>query len=116
MSALAFKTGQAIGSPGLTMEEAYGLRVWDDVDERLDEAKETDAAMRLLKAEKIRFGKWPLSVLAYNAGDRIVTKGIFKTGSRNAWVLIRHGYQGDKNYLAKFTAAILLMKNPDLLD
>ena len=96
--------------------QAYGLRVWDDVDERLDVAKETDAAMRLLKAEKIRFGKWPLSVLAYNAGDKIVTKGIFKTGSHNAWVLIRHGYQGDKNYLAKLTAAILLMKNPHLLD
>ena len=96
--------------------QAYGLRVWDDVDERLDEAKETDAAMRLLKAEKIRFGKWPLSVLAYNAGDRIVTKGIFKTGSRNAWVLIRHGYQGDKNYLAKLTAAILIMKNTHLLE
>ncbi len=96
--------------------QAYGLRVWDDVDERLDVVKETDAAMRLLKAEKIRFGKWPLSVLAYNAGDRIVTKGIFKTGSHNAWVLIRHGYQGDKNYLAKLTAAILVMKNPDLLD
>ncbi len=95
---------------------AYGLRVWDGVDERLDEAKETDAAMRLLKAEKIRFGKWPLSVLAYNAGDRVVTKGIFKTGSRNAWVLIRHGYQGDKHYLAKLTAAILIMKNPSLLE
>jgi membrane-bound lytic murein transglycosylase D len=94
---------------------AYGLRVNETVDERLDVLKETDAAMRLLKSEKIRFGKWPLSVLAYNAGDKIVTKGIFKTGSHNAWVLIEHGFQGEKDYLPRLMAAMIIMKNPDLI-
>lgn len=94
---------------------AYGLQVWDGVDQRLNIPKETDAAMRLLKAEKIRFGKWPLSVLAYNAGDKMVTRGIFRTGSHDAWELDRQGYRGDKNYLAKLTAVILVMKHPELL-
>lgn len=95
---------------------AYGLRVWNGIDDRLDVPKETDAAMRLLKAEKIRFGRWPLSVLAYNAGDKIVTKGIFKTGSHNVWTLIENGFEGDKDYMAKLTAVILIMKHPHLID
>ena len=95
---------------------AYGLRVWNGIDDRLDIPKETDAAMRLLKSEKIRFGKWPLSVLAYNAGDKLVTKGVFKTGSHNVWTLIENGFEGDKDYMAKLTAVILIMKNPHLID
>lgn len=95
---------------------AYGLRVEGDNDERLDIPKETDAAMRLLKSEKIRFGRWPLAVLAYNAGDGMVMRGVLATNSSNVWDLIEQGYEGDRHYMAKFVAAILIMKHPSLID
>jgi hypothetical protein len=34
-------------------------------------------------------------------------------GSRDAWKLIRNGYEGDKDYLPKLMAAILIKRNPD---
>ncbi len=94
----------------------YGLQVWDQVDERLDIEKSTDAALRLLLANRVRFKKWDLSLIAYNAGEKIVSKGILKTQSHDAWKLIRNGYEGNKDYLAKVMAAIIIMRNPESVE
>lgn len=94
----------------------FGLRVDGQKDDRLDIALNTDAAMRLLQADKLRFNDWHLSVLAYNMGEDAVQKGINATGSRDAWTLIRNGYEGDKDYLPKLIAAILIMKNPESVE
>ena len=91
----------------------YGLVVDDRRDERLDVEVETDAAMRYLKSNNLQFRDWNLAVLAYNMGERAVQKAIEETGSRDAWTLIRKGYEGDKDYLAKVVASILIMQNPD---
>lgn len=91
----------------------FGLRVDNVIDERLEKPLLTDAAMRLLLANKLRFGSWMLSVSAYNAGEERVQDGITKTGSRDAWVLVGKGFEGDQDYLAKLMAAILIMNNPD---
>lgn len=93
----------------------YGLRVDKNVDERLDVPLASDASMRLLLANKIRFKDWWLSIMAYNMGSTAVQKGIDETGSRDAWTLIRSGHEGDKNYLAKFMAAAIILKNPEIL-
>lgn len=94
----------------------YTLNVWPPVDDRMDPEKLTDAALRMLLSDKIRFGDWELSILSYNAGEKVVSKGILKTRSRDAWTLIRNGYEGDKGYLARVMAAVLIMKNPSLLE
>jgi membrane-bound lytic murein transglycosylase D len=94
----------------------YGLRVDDQVDERLNVELETDAAMRYLKSAHLQFRDWELALLAYNAGFSAVEKGIQQTGSRNAWELIRNGHDNDQNYLAKVIAVVLIMKNPHLLN
>jgi hypothetical protein len=73
----------------------------------------TDAAMRVLLANKLRFNDWRLSVLAYNAGASRVQGGIEATGSRDTWILIRSGHEGDKDYLPRLMAAILIMRNPE---
>jgi hypothetical protein len=39
-------------------------------------------------------------------------KAIDKTGSRDAWELIRQGYEGDQDYLARVMATVLILKNP----
>jgi beta-lactamase regulating signal transducer with metallopeptidase domain len=95
--------------------ESFGLVVDNHVDERLDVEKETDAAMRLLLSGKVRFKNWPLSAIAYNAGDVMVSQGIMDLKSYDAWTLIDNGYEGDRGYLAKVEAAILILKNPYLV-
>jgi hypothetical protein len=69
-----------------------------------------------LSANELRFQDWQLAILAYNAGERQVQKGIDATGSRDAWKLIAAGYDGDQNYLAQVMATIIIEKNPSILD
>lgn len=91
----------------------YGLRVDSQKDERLDVALLTDAAMRYLQANNLRFKDWHLSALAYNMGENAVQKGMDALDTRDAWELIRNGHEGDKDYLPKLMAAILIMRNPE---
>ena len=93
----------------------YGMKVEAKVDERLNTDMETDAAVRYLSSNHARFHDWQLALLAYNAGENTVQRGIDSTGSKDAWKLIQAGFEGDKDYLAKVTAAVLIMKNPDSL-
>jgi membrane-bound lytic murein transglycosylase D len=90
----------------------YGLKVDRHVDERLDPLQLTDAAMRYLKGSEARFKDWLLAIQSFNSGVRRVEEGIEETGSRDAWVISKLGYDNDKNYLAKVMAAILILKNP----
>jgi membrane-bound lytic murein transglycosylase D len=83
-------------------------------DDRLDKGLETDAAMRYLKSNYLRFRDWGLAILAYNSGEARIQKGIEKTESRDVWKLIGEGYQNDKNYLATVLAAALIIENPNL--
>ncbi len=46
----------------------YGLEVNDNVDERYNLEKETEAACQYFKKAKERFGSWTLAAAAYNAG------------------------------------------------
>lgn len=90
----------------------FGLRVDHQIDERMDVDLETEAAMKYLNALNLLFNDWRLAILAYNAGENKVKRGIFATGSRDPWTLIKNGYGGDSGYLAKVMAAVLIMKNP----
>lgn len=91
----------------------YGMRVDDQVDERLNTVIETDAGLRYLDSNNLQFNDWLLAIFAYNVGEGGTHKGIEETGSRDAWQLVRKGYEGDPHYLARVMAAILIMKNPD---
>lgn len=94
----------------------YGLRVENKIDERLNIELNTDAAIRYLTSNFMRFKDWQLAALAYNMGEESVQNAINKTNSRDVWFLIRHGYEGDKNYLPKLMAAILIMQNPESVE
>ena len=94
----------------------FGLKVNAQVDERLDVSAETDAAMRYLGANHLRFNDWALAIMAYNMGEQSLQKAMDTLGTRDPWVLIRAGYEGDKDYLAKVMAAILILKNPESLN
>ena len=94
----------------------FGLRVDSQKDERMDVNLQTDAAMRYLQSNNLRFKDWSLALLSYNMGENAVQKAINTLGTRDAWTLIRNGYEGDKDYLARLMAAILIMKNPESVE
>lgn len=84
-------------------------------DERYDIPLATDAAARYLGANYFRFKDWELAIMAYNAGENRVQRGIEKTGVKNAWTLIANGFSGDKGYLARVTAGILILNSPSII-
>lgn len=99
-----------------TTAQVYGLRVDNIVDERLDVELSTEAALRYILANQLRFQDWLLAMQAYNMGEENLQQAINKVGSRKVWDLIRAGHEGDKAYIARLEAAILIMKNPESLE
>ncbi|MGE3261684.1 MAG: M56 and MltD domain-containing protein [Bacteriovoracia bacterium] len=94
----------------------FGMRVDEKIDERLNVEMETDAGIRYLSANNLQFRDWQLALMAYNMGERSVQKAIVETGSRDAWKLVRAGYENDTEYLARVTAVIIILKNPGSVD
>lgn len=94
----------------------FGLVIDGDIDERLDVALETNAAMRMLGSLYERFGDWGLALLAYNAGERMVEEAMIATGSSNAWQAVEQGFENDADYLPRVMAIALIMKNPALIE
>jgi membrane-bound lytic murein transglycosylase D len=87
----------------------YGLRVDEQVDERLDPELETAAAMALLTDLHDEFGDWGLALAAYNKGARAVRKAIHSSDSRSVLRLIELGALSP--YAARVMAAALLMES-----
>ena len=85
-------------------------------DQRLDLNMSTDAALNYIWTNQIRFHDWLLALAAYNMGENNLKNAIDKMGTDDVWKLIRAGYEGDKAYIAKLEAAILIMKNPNSLN
>ena len=117
---LAHKPGTRNKSAGIwqfipATARNYGLRVDGKVDERLNVAMETDAALRYLQSNHLRFKDWQLAMLAYNMGEVNVQNAIDKVGTSDAWAVIGAGFEGDSHYLAKVMAVILILKNPESL-
>ena len=94
---------------------AFGLRVDNEVDERLNVDILSDAAMKYLLSNSNRFDDWQLSVLAYNIGERNVQKIIEKAGSTDVWDVSGAFFKNGNNYYAKFMAAVIIMRNPDII-
>ncbi len=98
-----------------TTAKNYGLNIEPEQDERLNPQLSSDAALRLLLSDNLRFKDWQLAILAFNMGEQRVQQSIIATRSRDPWTLIRNGNEGDKGYLAKVMATILIMNNPEIL-
>lgn len=96
--------------------QIYGLRVDSTLDERLNEELLTDAAARYLKSAKLQFGTWGHSILAFNLGNGAVKNAITELNSVDPWDIVRAGKENDRAYLAKVYAAMIIVKNPDLLE
>lgn len=94
----------------------FGLTVDSSRDERLDERAETGAALRMFAELHRQFDDWELALLSYNDGSPSVDAAIRKTGSHDAWRLVQEGVENDPEYLARVMAAVLIIKNPHVLN
>ncbi|MDE6651922.1 MAG: lytic transglycosylase domain-containing protein [Paramuribaculum sp.] len=88
----------------------YGLEVNDYVDERYHPAKATEAACKLLKSMKNRFGSWESAAAAYNAGSARIARDLESQGVKSAFDL----YLPDETsrYMFRLFAMKEIMENP----
>lgn len=88
----------------------YGLEVNEYVDERYHPAKATEAACKLLKSMKNRFGNWESAAAAYNAGSARIARDLEAQGVRSAFDL----YLPDETsrYMFRLFAMKEIMENP----
>jgi pSer/pThr/pTyr-binding forkhead associated (FHA) protein len=102
---------------------AYGLRVDQTVDERLDVRKSTRAACKYLRELILDFGSGSsvmLALAAYNSGPRKVKQAVNKTvkdpiKQRNFWYLyrVRALPAETREYVPKVAAVMIIGRNPD---
>lgn len=93
----------------------YGLRVNRWIDERKDPEKSTRAAARYIKDLYKAFGTWPLALASYNAGKGRVHKALRHSRTSSFWGLRYSRYlkRETKNYVPRFMAALVIMKDPE---
>jgi len=98
----------------LPTAKGFGLRVDYWVDERRSVVASTVAASTYLRKLYGRFGSWDLAMAAYNAGPGKVRSAIRRAGTKDYYKLRRTRFlrPETKEYVPKFTAALLIGKNP----
>jgi soluble lytic murein transglycosylase-like protein len=101
--------------------KAYGLRVTEGLDERLDPRKSTQAAARYIRELILDFGSGSsvmLALAAYNLGPGKVKRAVRTVEDpikqRNFWYLyrIRALPAETREYVPKIIAAIIIGRNP----
>jgi len=113
-SALRPTVHSPVGAAGLWQFTAstarlYGLTVNNQIDERLDPHKSTEAAARMLAALYQQFGDWGLVLAAYNCGPGRVRKAIRSVGKKDYWAVQRSLPRESQRYIPGFIAAAYLM-------
>ena len=84
----------------------YGLKISGKKDERLDYAKSTEAAARLLTDFYAKYHDWLLVIAAYNSGPGNVDRAIRKSGgSKDFWVIQNYLPNETMNHVKKFIGA-----------
>jgi len=83
-----------------------GLKITDEVDERLYVYKSSAAAAKYLKQLYSEFGDWLLVVAAYNSGPVKVTRAINLSGYRNFWQLQNFLPAETRNHVKRFVSML----------
>ena len=83
-----------------------GLKITDDVDERLHIRKSSAAAAKYLKQLYADFGDWLLVIAAYNSGPAKVTRAINLSGHSNFWQLENFLPEETRNHVKRFVSVL----------
>jgi soluble lytic murein transglycosylase-like protein/pSer/pThr/pTyr-binding forkhead associated (FHA) protein len=126
-SALSGDSESSAGAVGLwqftpATARAYGLKVTDDVDERLNAAKSTRAACQYIRDLILDFGSGSsvmLALAAYNLGPAKVKTAVRHVDDpikqRNYWYLyrVRAIPPETREYVPKVIAAMIIARHPE---
>lgn len=88
----------------------YGLEVNDEVDERYDPEKSTEAACRYLKAGYGKYKHWCTVAASYNAGMGRISSELQKQLAGNSFDLYLN--EETSRYVFRFIAMKLVLQNP----
>lgn len=88
----------------------YGLEVNDEVDERYNVEKSTEAACRYLREAYTLFGSWTVAAASYNMGIPGMTKQLDKQKTNNYYNLVLA--EETLRYIARIIALKEVMNNP----
>lgn len=93
----------------------YGLKVTNEVDERQDLFKATNAAAMYFKDMHNVLSSWELALAGYNAGENGIIRRIMKHGTRDFYQLSRNKQLPDEtiNYVPKVLAAMHVVNNAE---
>jgi len=83
-----------------------GLKITDDIDERLHIHKSSAAAAKYLKQLYAEFGDWLLVIAAYNSGPAKVTRAINLSGHNDFWQLQNFLPQETRNHVKRFVSVM----------
>jgi len=92
-----------------------GLRIDDQVDERMDPVRSTRAAARHLRQLWQDFGHdWALAAAAYNAGGGRISRGLRSYSSTSFWDLAERGNLAEetRRYVPRLYAVTIIAKDP----
>ena len=89
---------------------SYGLEVNDEVDERYDLAKSTEAACKYLKNAYKKFGTWTLAAASYNVGMGSLNKSLTKQKQKSFYDLRLNRETG--RYVYRIVAYKLILETP----
>jgi len=94
----------------------YGLDRSAWIDERMDPAKSTDAAIAYLTALHDLFGDWLTALAAYNCGEHNVLKSINRQQEGyfdQFWDLYNRLPRETRRYVPRFLAVLEILDHPD---
>ncbi len=88
----------------------YGLEVNDEVDERYDPVKSTEAACKYLKAAYKKYKHWPTVAASYNAGMGRISKELDSQFAEDSFDLFLN--EETSRYVFRFIAMKLIIEQP----
>ena len=111
MSPNAVSDASAVGLWQLIPSTArrFGLVINNQVDERRDPLKSTQAAIKYLTFLRKLLGDWTLAVAAYNCGGGGVQKAIRLGQATDFWKIREHLPEQTQHYVNRLAAAVYVM-------
>lgn len=88
----------------------YGLEVTEQVDERYNHKKSTEAACRYLKDAYKQLNNWTLAAASYNAGQGRITREVSRQSADNYYDLYLN--QETSRYIFRILALKLIYEDP----
>ncbi len=90
--------------------QELGLEINDEIDERYNVEKSTEAACKYLQSAYSKFGNWTMAAASYNMGKSGIDDQIFRQKTNNYYNLVLN--EETSRYIFRVIATKIMMNNP----